>query len=204
MRRGGAAEFWRAVDIGLRLGWTPRTLLARRGDHAIDLNPFGCHAGFWTSKKVRMYGVASMKDVLSPRKRPRLKLAPARRARFILEALEWLRTSRWSPRGVDFRLERRGPGWKLTSDLFFWRGEGLYWNSLYMGRGDVEADLKKAGFRVLERGPRFLAFDRDFLPTRELLRKAAWLAAWRPQRLAAAAKRAGSFSKAALQDSAQK
>lgn len=133
----------------------------------------------------------------------RVKVPDSRRAELIRKALRWLGVSKrnsWSGLTVLFRLARTfrasGVRWKLFSDLYFYRGEGLYWNN-WLTSAEVDAnlfrrllrigfyqgvseELKDMGFRTqapLETG---LAFDQDFLRTGQLLAKAPMLARWNP------------------------
>jgi hypothetical protein len=133
----------------------------------------------------------------------RVKLSDFKRAELIRRTVRWLRGSEqrdWSGLTVLFRLARTFRAskvrWKLFSDLFFYRGEGLYWNSwltsaevdlktfkLLVSSGfyrRITGELKDMGFRVQPPHNAGLAFDQDFLPIAELLGKARQIARWKP------------------------
>ncbi len=245
MRRGTRADFWRVVEIGLRLApqdWRPWSLSIDRrvtlnvGSflHCVEIGRWGCYAGatIWPGKgkalsKVDaakalqaiegpgrvgprndggyevLWGVGTAAEIAHPSgSRGRLRLPAERRATLIRQVLNWLRGQRrrWSAYSIDFRLTRpfraAGLHWRLTSDVYFARREGLYWNNHLTCVGDkrrrsellppIVRDLRAAGFslgpqRFARRG--WLAFDQDFLPTADLVEKARWLSAWRPRPL---------------------
>ena len=124
------------------------------------------------------------------------------RSRLIRSLLKRLRSTEppgLSAQSIVFRLGRtfasQGVRWKLYSDLYFFRGEGLYWNNfLTCSAGirtfrrlersgfvaEVKRGLRALGFRV-QYAPRYgFPFDRNFPSSVELLKKAPLLAAWRP------------------------
>ena len=176
MKRGDSRDFWRSAAAGRqleKLGWIPWSLYARRRIRGVvqdlRLGPWACEVSAGSP----------------PRPSAPANLPASRRARLIREALAWLPTSGWTAFSLSFRLKLGGRRWTLLSDVHFNRGEGLYWsNSLKapMGAG-VDRDLVTAGFRVYPREPGQWYFHQDFLPPSRLLKKAAWLAAWRPTNL---------------------
>lgn len=152
-------------------------------------------------------GMSRLVDLTNPPAnrsvRARSKLARARIAALILKMLAWLRSrerSGWSALSLLFRRTRwfrsQGVPWKLFSDLYFYRGEGFYWNnfltSIAVDRamfrrlaraGFYEragATLKQRGFRVASPHPAGLVFDQDFLPSGALIHKAIEMEEWKP------------------------
>lgn len=130
------------------------------------------------------------------------RLSSSRRADLVDSLVQFLRENEelgWSPYSIIFRSQRplRGTGFRgsLTSDLYWFHREGLYWNTSLSvhaasaGMRDplvsqIEADLRKLGFRIAHRSQaRTLDwfFDQDHLPTKELLGKARLLARWVPR-----------------------
>jgi hypothetical protein len=142
------------------------------------------------------------KDGIRRLRKP-IRLPTAPRSRLIRRFLSWLRTNErlgWSGMSVLFRLSRgfraEGVRWLLFSDLYFYRGEGLYWNHwltskelrlptfrrlMRLGFYDrVRKDLERRKFRVGEPHPQGLWFDQDFLPSLELTRRASEIVRWIP------------------------
>ena len=136
----------------------------------------------------------------------RLRLPPSRRAHLIRAIIRWFRVRGdlgWSASSITFHrssaFQAEGVRWRLLSDIFFYRREGLYWNNYLTSEqvgarqfkrlqrtgfyANVQRDFEGMGFRVLALHPHGLPFDQDFLPSSELIRKAACLARWRPRKV---------------------
>jgi hypothetical protein len=150
-------------------------------------------------------GIASVGELKRGRRSltERLKLPLAKRATLIRALLGWLSANEsleWSGCSMVFRMERtfsaEGLRWRLFSDFFFFRGEGLYWNN-FLGSpqadrrtyrrlektgfiGAVTESLKQMGFRVSYHPPHGVPFDQDFLTPAQILKKAPRLSAWNP------------------------
>jgi hypothetical protein len=149
-------------------------------------------------------GFSRLEDLTRPMRvrRERSILAPARLSRLIRRVQGWLRSherSGWSGQSVLFRRLRsfhaEGLKWKWFSDLYFYRGEGLYWNN-FLTSMDVDRstfrwllkkgfydrvgkDLERHGFRVSPPHPSGVVFDDNYPSTGVVIQRIKAMDRWK-------------------------